>query len=71
MGPSGSGKTTLLNGLAHRKNSKYKLTGDVFVNGVKPSELAFRKLSSYVEQEGTSYSFYSSQIILHADMSNR
>ena len=71
MGPSGSGKTTLLDKLAHRKNSKYKLSGDIFVNDVKPSESAFRKISSYVEQEGMTYSLYSSGLSFQADKSDR
>jgi len=54
MGPSGCGKTTLLDVLAHRRtNPKFKLDGDIFVNGVQPSLSVFQKWSSYVEQEGT------------------
>lgn len=52
MGPSGCGKTTLLNILARRGTiPKAKLEGDVLVNGTSPSLSAFRKASSYVEQE--------------------
>lgn len=49
---SGSGKTTLLNVLAHRAatpNAAIQQT--LAVNGAPTSLAAFRKLSSYVEQE--------------------
>ena len=52
MGPSGCGKTTLLNVLAHRNAaSGARVSGDKFVNGIKPSMSDFRSLTSYVEQE--------------------
>lgn len=52
MGPSGCGKTTLLNVLAHRQAaSGMTVTGETFINGNKPSIGAFRRMSSYVEQE--------------------
>ncbi|MCJ1478263.1 hypothetical protein MMC13_006940 [Lambiella insularis] len=52
MGPSGCGKSSLLDILAHRPNtSKFDIKGDIFVNGIHPSSTAFRKSSSYVEQE--------------------
>ena len=53
MGPSGCGKTSLLDVLAHRRtNPKFRIDGDVFVNGVQPPLSVFQKWSSYVEQEG-------------------
>lgn len=52
MGPSGCGKTTLLNVLAHRDAaSGAKVEGQTLVNGSAASVGAFRRLSSYVEQE--------------------
>lgn len=52
MGPSGCGKTTLLNVLAHRDAAAgAKVDGDTLVNGVPQSREAFRRISSYVEQE--------------------
>lgn len=52
MGPSGCGKTTLLNVLAHRHASAAtSIDGSITVNGTKPSLLAFRKSTCYVEQE--------------------
>jgi ABC-type multidrug transport system ATPase subunit len=52
MGPSGCGKTTLLNVLARRDVSAgAKVEGSASVNGNNPSLGAFRRLSSYVEQE--------------------
>lgn len=51
MGPSGSGKTTLLNTLARRKSSSATTTGSVLIDGAHLSQSAFRKVSSYVEQE--------------------
>jgi ABC-type multidrug transport system ATPase subunit len=52
MGPSGSGKTTLLNLLARRVVGKnVKIEAKVLVNGAPCSDTAFRKISSYVEQE--------------------
>jgi ABC-type multidrug transport system ATPase subunit len=51
MGPSGCGKTTLLNVLAHRDVLPgAKVKGSTSVNGNNPSLGAFRRLSSYVEQ---------------------
>jgi ABC-type multidrug transport system ATPase subunit len=50
MGPSGSGKTTLLNVLA-RRGELCDTEGRIMVNGSTLSLQAFRKLSSYVEQE--------------------
>ncbi|PMD35505.1 ABC-2 type transporter family protein [Hyaloscypha variabilis F] len=52
MGPSGCGKTTLLNVLARRDvSSEAKIDGSASVNGNNPSLGAFRRLSSYVEQD--------------------
>ena len=52
MGPSGCGKTTLLNVLARRDAaSGAKVEGDTVVNGSNPSLGAFRRMTSYVEQE--------------------
>jgi ABC-type multidrug transport system ATPase subunit len=52
MGPSGCGKTTLLNVLAHRDAaSGAKAEGATLVNGKSPSVGAFRRMTSYVEQE--------------------
>jgi ABC-type multidrug transport system ATPase subunit len=52
MGPSGCGKTTLLNVLAHRDAAAgAKVDGVTLVNGVEESREAFRRTSSYVEQE--------------------
>lgn len=52
MGPSGCGKTTLLNVLAHRDAAAgAKVDGMTLVNGVGQSPEAFRRISSYVEQE--------------------
>ena len=51
LGPSGCGKTTLLNVLAHRGTSGTQTKGKALVNGTEPSLAAFRRLSSYVEQE--------------------
>jgi ABC-type multidrug transport system ATPase subunit len=52
MGPSGCGKTTLLNVLARREiSSAEKIDGTTVVNGKNPSLGAFRRLTSYVEQE--------------------
>lgn len=51
MGPSGSGKTTLLNALARRGNNASSTDGNVLTDGMLLSEFAFRKVSSYVEQE--------------------
>ncbi|KAL9102700.1 MAG: hypothetical protein Q9163_002191 [Psora crenata] len=50
MGPSGSGKTTLLNTLARRETIG-SVTGDVLTGGTELSQSAFRKATSYVEQE--------------------
>ncbi|KUJ23016.1 P-loop containing nucleoside triphosphate hydrolase protein [Mollisia scopiformis] len=52
MGPSGCGKTTLLNVLAHRDAATgAKVEGNTLVNGTSPSTGAFRRMSSFVEQE--------------------
>lgn len=52
MGPSGCGKTTLLNVLAHRAAaSGADTTGSTLVDGGVVSKEAFRRMSSYVEQE--------------------
>lgn len=52
MGPSGCGKTTLLNVLAHRAAaSGADTSGSTLVNGAIVSSEAFRRMSSYVEQE--------------------
>ncbi|SPO01649.1 related to ATP-binding cassette protein [Cephalotrichum gorgonifer] len=52
MGPSGCGKTTLLNVLAHRDAAAgAKVDGATLVNGTNQSREAFRRMSSYVEQE--------------------
>ncbi|KAH8789368.1 P-loop containing nucleoside triphosphate hydrolase protein [Hyaloscypha finlandica] len=52
MGPSGCGKTTLLNVLARRDvSSGAKIDGSAVVNGNNPSLGAFRRLTSYVEQD--------------------
>ena len=52
MGPSGCGKTTLLNVLAHRDAAaRAKVDGHTSVNGTAVSLGAFRRISSYVEQE--------------------
>jgi ABC-type multidrug transport system ATPase subunit len=52
MGPSGCGKTTLLNVLAHRTAaSGADTTGSTLVDGSTVSTEAFRRMSSYVEQE--------------------
>ena len=52
MGPSGCGKTTLLNVLAHRDAATgATVEGQTLVNGSSASLGAFRRLSSYVEQE--------------------
>jgi ABC-type multidrug transport system ATPase subunit len=52
MGPSGCGKTSLLNVLAHRDAAAgARVEGFILVNGSSPSIGAFRRLSSYVEQE--------------------
>jgi ABC-type multidrug transport system ATPase subunit len=48
MGPSGSGKTTLLNVLA-RRPLNITIDENVRVNGVQPSEAAFRHITSFVE----------------------
>jgi ABC-type multidrug transport system ATPase subunit len=52
MGPSGCGKTTLLNVLAQRKAStKAEVSSVVLINGKIPTDLTFRRLSSYVESD--------------------
>ncbi|KAL9124024.1 MAG: hypothetical protein Q9217_006602 [Psora testacea] len=51
MGPSGSGKTTLLNTLARRGTSYGRTTGTMLTGGTHLSQAAFRKVTSYVEQE--------------------
>ncbi|KFY01976.1 hypothetical protein V490_00706 [Pseudogymnoascus sp. VKM F-3557] len=52
MGPSGCGKTTLLNVLAHRPAaSGADTTGSTLVGGATMTSDAFRRVSSYVEQE--------------------
>lgn len=52
MGPSGCGKTTLLNVLAHRDAAAgAKVEGSTMVNGGRQTREAFRRISSYVEQE--------------------
>jgi ABC-type multidrug transport system ATPase subunit len=52
MGPSGCGKTTLLNVLAHRDAPAGAIVeGSTSVNGSVPSLSAFRRISSYVEQD--------------------
>jgi ABC-type multidrug transport system ATPase subunit len=52
MGPSGCGKTTLLNVLAHRPAaSGADTTGSTLVGGAAMTSEAFRRMSSYVEQE--------------------
>jgi ABC-type multidrug transport system ATPase subunit len=52
MGPSGCGKTTLLNVLAHRDAATGAMVeGQTLVNGSSASLGAFRRFSSYVEQE--------------------
>lgn len=52
MGPSGCGKTTLLNVLAHRDAaSGMTVEGSTLVNGSSASTGAFRRMTSYVEQE--------------------
>ncbi|POR34879.1 ABC transporter G family member 11 [Tolypocladium paradoxum] len=48
MGASGAGKTTLLDVLASRKNIGV-ITGDVFVDGIKPGK-QFQRSTSYAEQ---------------------
>lgn len=54
MGPSGCGKTSLLNVLAHRDNiAGAEVDGAILVNGERSSRSAFRRVSSYVEQEDT------------------
>ena len=51
MGPSGSGKTTLLNTLARRGTDSGTTTGTVLTGGTHLPQSAFRKVTSYVEQE--------------------
>src|ERR1700693_2676509 len=52
MGPSGCGKTTLLNVLAQRKAStKAEVSSVVLINGKIPTDLTFRRMSSYVESD--------------------
>ncbi|KAH8807222.1 ABC-2 type transporter [Xylogone sp. PMI_703] len=48
MGPSGAGKTTLLDVLAARKNIGV-ITGDILVDGMKPTK-HFQRSTSYAEQ---------------------
>jgi len=72
MGPSGCGKTTLLDVLAHRRtNPKFKINGDILVNGIQPSLSAFQKCSGYVEQEGTVPHSNVGHISFRADESGR
>lgn len=51
MGPSGSGKTTLINALAHRVDSKTRVTGHIELNGVVASNALLKSLSGYVMQD--------------------
>lgn len=52
MGPSGCGKTTLLNSLARRiPSSGATVSGVQYVNGTEVENSAFRRMTSYVEQE--------------------
>ncbi|KAH8658047.1 P-loop containing nucleoside triphosphate hydrolase protein [Xylariales sp. PMI_506] len=51
MGPSGCGKTTLLNVLAGRPTGARRIEGQVLVNGAKPSNAIFHRITSFVEQE--------------------
>lgn len=53
MGPSGCGKTTLLHYLASRPAAAATVStsGEVLVNGERPSAAAFRDMTCFVEQE--------------------
>ncbi|KAJ5224017.1 hypothetical protein N7468_008559 [Penicillium chermesinum] len=52
MGPSGCGKTTLLNALARRTVAPgARVAGTCVVNGKEVDKAAFRRMTSYVEQE--------------------
>lgn len=52
MGASGAGKTTFLDILA-RKNKRGEVSGDFFVNGEKVSDVDFRAVVGFVDQEDT------------------
>lgn len=52
MGASGAGKTTFLDILA-RKNKRGEVSGDFFVNGEKVSDVDFKAVVGFVDQEDT------------------
>lgn len=52
MGASGAGKTTFLDILA-RKNKRGGVEGDFYVNGEKISDVEFRSVVGFVDQEDT------------------
>ncbi|XP_042868328.1 protein white-like isoform X2 [Penaeus japonicus] len=51
MGASGAGKTTLLNVLTHRNSDKLRISGDLFVNGLRVDPDALTSRSAYVQQD--------------------
>lgn len=59
MGPTGCGKTSLLNILAGRcpgnSQNVVRLSGDVFINGIKRDDAKFRGISAYVLQDDYLY----------------
>ena len=55
LGPSGSGKSSLLNAMARRLRSslftRYRTSGAMLFNGVRPTDKEVRSLCSYVTQD--------------------
>ena len=55
LGPSGSGKSSLLNTMARRLRSslltRYRTSGTMLFNGVRPTDKEVRSLCSYVVQD--------------------
>ncbi|KAK1676565.1 ABC-2 type transporter [Colletotrichum godetiae] len=52
MGASGAGKTTFLDILA-RKNKRGQVSGDFFVNGEKVTDVEYKNVIGFVDQEDT------------------
>ena len=55
LGPSGSGKSSLLNTMARRLRSslltRYRTSGEMLFNGIRPTDKEVRSLCSYVTQD--------------------